>query len=70
MNRFSPFSDHELLIFSEGLDYCDFPDPEQALTCKIYQALHDELILEMDKRHLLPIDPGSTVDEARRPSAA
>jgi hypothetical protein len=57
MNRFEPFSDPELLIISEGFDFLDYPDPDQELTRNTYHQIHDELILEMDKRKLLPVDP-------------
>jgi hypothetical protein len=57
VNRFQPFSNHELLIIGEGFDYLDYPDPEQALTRRTYHQMQDELIEEMDKRKLLPIDP-------------
>jgi hypothetical protein len=57
MNRFTPFSDHELLIISEGFDFLYYPDHEQELTRGTYNTIHGELVDEMDKRKLLPIDP-------------
>jgi hypothetical protein len=57
MNRFELFTDHELLVISEGFDYLDYPDKEQELVRSTYFKIHDELIQEMDQRKLLPIDP-------------
>jgi hypothetical protein len=56
MNRFAPFTDHELLIIIAGFDFLDYPDHEQELT-GTYNTIHGELVDEMDKRKLLPINP-------------